>query len=726
MSQALELQPSKDNYKKVEVSTYQSSFSKKKGHYVPGGIPVSSDLYTELKKFKEGGYSDFISKLNSFQTNEEKVSYKQQHLPSVSFQCVCKNWREIANATHTGILIIEYDEDDNPEVDDWGKLRERLVEEMGIRLIACFLSARGKGLFLLLRIDPALHLKTFHFVSFEMKNQFGLNVDPSGKDITRLRFITYDPDGYINYDWDSIPVILPTAEYLERQREIKRITPRPKVAKVGKSDSSELFENAKRRAEYDYKIETGQDFQFTPGNRHRILVAIAGYCNVRGMDKNFLVDQINNTYHADGYDNGRAVDNVYKTYHEQHGTIDPNEQNEESIESLLFNYNLKRNVITRKIEINGKPTEQKDLNSIFLDIKKLHSKCSYDLIERTICSNLTPEYNPILEFIESNKEMRPTGAISRLIESVSSDTGFSDNEFFPQYAEHFFTKWYVGIIASIYGEHSPLMFVLCGHLQGTGKTEFWRRLLPQPLRGFFAESKLDAGKDDEILMTQKLLISDDEYGGKSKRDEKRIKEILSKDYFTLREPYGRFNVDLKRLAVLCGTTNDQEILSDPTGNRRIIPLSVLSIDHEKYNSVDKTEAFMEAYHLYKNGFNWRLNSEDIKRLNSNTEDFEQTSIERDMIDKFFRVPTKKDLDHNLSSFLTPTEMVSRIQLATGIKVSPTRFGTELRKMGFEKKAKKVSGVTIRQYSVVELSLVGGQVVSGLSALGSNLLKVSNQ
>src|SRR5690606_8591490 len=120
--------------------------------------------------------------------------------------------------------------------------------------------------------------------------------------------------------------------------------------------------------------------------------------------------------------------------------------------------------------------------------------------------------------------------------------------------------------------------------QGTGKTEFFRRLLPPELRQYYAESKLDAGKDDAILMTQKLIIMDDEMGGKSKKESKHLKELTSKQVFTLREPYGRMNVDLQRLAVLCGTTNDLEILND-LHNRRQIPIEVYGIDHEAYNAI---------------------------------------------------------------------------------------------------------------------------------------------
>ena len=97
-----------------------------------------------------------------------------------------------------------------------------------------------------------------------------------------------------------------------------------------------------------------------------------------------------------------------------------------------------------------------------------------------------------------------------------------------EHAEYFILTWLLSVVASAYGNKSELVLVFCGEKQGTGKTHWFRYLLPKKIRYLYAESKMDAGKDDEILMTKKIIILDDEYGGKSKREEKRLKEITSK------------------------------------------------------------------------------------------------------------------------------------------------------------------------------------------------------
>jgi len=47
-----------------------------------------------------------------------------------------------------------------------------------------------------------------------------------------------------------------------------------------------------------------------------------------------------------------------------------------------------------------------------------------------------------------------------------------------------------------------------------------------------------AVKDDELLMSQKLIIMD-EMSGKNKTDQKRFKDLTSKHTFSLRAPYDR-------------------------------------------------------------------------------------------------------------------------------------------------------------------------------------------
>src|SRR5690606_33188450 len=200
-------------------------------------------------------------------------------------------------------------------------------------------------------------------------------------------------------------------------------------------------------------------------------------------------------------------------------------------------------------------------------------------------------------------------------------------------------------------------------------------------RYLFGESKMDNGKDDEILMTKKLIILDDEYGGKSKREEKKLKEITAKEFINVREPYGRVSVDLRRLSVFAGTSNDTQIISDPTGNRRIIPIHVLDIDQEKYNECNKEELWHELYALYQSGYDYTVLREEIQQLNENTDMFNASTPEEELILTKLQVPKSEFT----GEWMTATEVIKYLTIDTKYVFSNVRIGMLLTKHGFIKK-----------------------------------------
>lgn len=357
------------------------------------------------------------------------------------------------------------------------------------------------------------------------------------------------------------------------------------------------------------------------------------------------------------------------------------------------NYQLRKNVITRNIENDGAVMENDDINSMYIAARKVFDKVKYEDILRLINSSFVPRYNPIHEFFETNQHRKPQGIIDSLFDTIQTDN--------PKYARYFGKKWLVSIVASAFGFHSPLMLVLSGHRVGTGKTEWFRRLLPEPLKPFIADISTGMKENDfHILMTQKLLLLDDEFDVKRKKDENAMKSVLSKQTFTLREPFGRMNVNLQRIAVLCGTTNDENILADTSNNRRFLPISVNTISKESYNKIDKTDLFMEAYHLFKSGFLWNLSQDDITSLSEDTARFENFTTEYELVTKYYELP---------GSFngvkLTATEIKNRLETLTVQKLNLDQIGKALRRAGFYQETKKENGKTNRLWNVSEVTAI---------------------
>jgi hypothetical protein len=272
------------------------------------------------------------------------------------------------------------------------------------------------------------------------------------------------------------------------------------------------------------------------------------------------------------------------------------------------------------------------------------------------------------------------------------------------FAEYFITKWLVAMIASIHGFHSPLMLILQG-AQNSGKTQFLRRILPVELQKYIGE--VSPGMKDVdfyLLMTQMLIIIDDECGGKSKKDEQHQKSTSSKQFFNIRKPYGRGNVTLQRLAMLSGTTNLEEILNDITGNRRNIVIDFQGYDFELYNSVDKTALFMEAYQLYRSGYNYELTKDDVTYLNKYDYKYTAPTTARELIQKYF-APSQSDK----GLALTATDIIVYIETESRQKLNPILVGRELKALGFNQE-RIAQGK--RVYYCAPLSVSASQILIG--------------
>ena len=100
---------------------------------------------------------------------------------------------------HSGLICIDIDGKDNPTLQGhWEELKLQLGAVPQIAYIS--LSVRGNGLFCIIPLAyPDLHNLQFLQLEEDFK-AMGINIDPSCKNVNRLRIISYDPHYFFRDD----------------------------------------------------------------------------------------------------------------------------------------------------------------------------------------------------------------------------------------------------------------------------------------------------------------------------------------------------------------------------------------------------------------------------------------------------------------------------------------------------------------------------------------------
>jgi hypothetical protein len=696
-------------------------------------IHDSQDTDIELASFLEGVQSgkwqDIVFDVRNAPTKEIK-DLKKKTAPLVTVSGSFSARKDDALRKHSNFIAIDID-----NLDDAAETKKRISQDPFI--YAAFLSIGGNGLCLIVKIDGTRHLDAFNGIAAYLYNEYQLIVDQSGKNVSRARFVSYDPFMLLNTKSATFK------KYLPKKKEQKH----PKVMVI-KTDFDAMIKQMDQKGinlceDYSDWLSICyaliQEFQEQGREYFHTLSSHSSKYNSIDCDSQFDACLKNHSeskskkstigtiyYHAkqNGIDiysehtkaiarfttsqkaAGLSADSIVKSLEVSGYSPEDSKEIVEQIVSkdikfksdsistdiaaFVNTYDLRRNLITRNIELNGKPIDDNDINSIFLDSKAVFKESSKDLVTSILFSNRINTYNPLHEFFEQDL-FQPTNFkypnLQLLLASVISDTPNADM---------YITRWLLSAVASAYGIHSPLVLIFCGEKQGTGKTHWFRYLLPKELRYLFAESKMDAGKDDEILMCKKWFILDDEYGGKSKKEDKRLKELTSKEFINVREPYGRVSLDIRRLAVFCGTSNETQLLNDPTGNRRQIPLHILDIDHELYNQCDKAALWRELYCMFQAGCEYTILKEDIIKLNEATEMFKLSTPEEDLIHK-------KLQQGGLTTYgewMSLTEIQQYLMVETKFNyLNTNRIGQILTSLGYQKQRRELNNSRIMMYFV---------------------------
>ena len=138
-----------------------------------------------------------LRRIDSEANEDSEKAYKaiKSALPAVTPSCRCApGMSSKAQESFNGVWCVDIDGKHNPHIkpDRWGIGRHKLG-----KLDCCYLSALsagGKGVFLLLAVDPAQEPKVILEALRRKFAYFGFSIDTSCSNVNRLRFMSYDPE----------------------------------------------------------------------------------------------------------------------------------------------------------------------------------------------------------------------------------------------------------------------------------------------------------------------------------------------------------------------------------------------------------------------------------------------------------------------------------------------------------------------------------------------------
>ena len=211
-------------------------------------------------------------------------------------------------------------------------------------------------------------------------------------------------------------------------------------------------------------------------------------------------------------------------------------------------------------------------NSITLDVQRAGINVSIRDVKNFVNSTFIKQYNPVDDFMMScYNQWDGKDHIRALARTVPTNC---------PYWEDWFYTWFLAMVdqwrqisGRQYGNSvAPLLI----SKQGFNKSTFCRRLLPQELQWGYNDNLILTEKRQVLqAMSQFLLINLDEFNQISPKVQQGfLKNLIQLPSVKIKPPYGSHVTEFPRTASFIATSNMDDILTDPSGNRRFIGIEL--------------------------------------------------------------------------------------------------------------------------------------------------------
>ena len=360
---------------------------------------------------------------------------------------------------------------------------------------------------------------------------------------------------------------------------------------------------------------------------------------------------------------------------------------------LQENYLFRNNVLNGKVEFANKPQEgleaefrtltQQALNSIILRAKREDiaegGSPKTDIMEY-INSEEVVRFDPVREYLDGLPAWDGRNHVAQLFSRIPNLSSEQSS---------FLAIWMRSMVA-----HWLQMDVLHGNEcvptligpQGCGKTTFLQRLLPPHLRQYYLDHLNLSNKfDKEMALTNNLLVHLDELEAIRPNQHAALKQTLSKSKVNGRPIYGASQEDRPRYASFVATTNNPHPLTDATGSRRYICLTIPEgqlIDNT--GEIDHQQLYAQVlYELREQQAPYWFNNDEVIRIQQLNQEFMQQKDMAKIVEACFRKPKEGEEVKSISC-AQMLDLIHREYPSIDVTHSSRIYlGRAMRELGFE-------------------------------------------
>ena len=302
-------------------------------------------------------------------------------------------------------------------------------------------------------------------------------------------------------------------------------------------------------------------------------------------------------------------------------------------------------------------------------------------VDGLLDSNYVPRYNPVADFLGSVGAWDGRDYIGELAARVPNNN---------KHWVHLFTRWFLSMVAHWMGydrDHSNSTAPILIGAQGFHKSTFCRILLPPELRDYYTDgldmrNKIEA----ERSLGRFLLINIDEFDQLSDSQFAQVKHLFQKPEVSVRRSYSSVIETHQRYASFIATTNQTDVLRDPTGNRRYLCVEVTAPIQTDL-PLNYKQLYAQAVAYIRDGKQYWIDAADEALINSANRQFEQQSPLEHIVRTCYSVPEAGET----FTLMKITDIMMRVKKNPLFKSDMNNLiilGRIMTKMSFEKQRKR--------------------------------------